>query len=67
MLPRMSEKPIPTLAELAADIAQRWVEKHGSVEEQERKAWEAFRRIKPGGKITIRRPTRAHAPIPSTS
>jgi hypothetical protein len=63
----MSEKPLPTLNELLMDTARRWVEKHGTIEEQERKAWEAFRRIKPGGKITIRRPNRAHTPSPSVS
>jgi hypothetical protein len=67
----MSEKPLPTVSELALDFARRWVEKHGTPEEQERKAWENFRRmtenIKPGDKITIRRPTRAHTPSPSVS
>jgi hypothetical protein len=62
----MSEKPLPTASEMLIDTARRWVEKHGTPEERERKAWEAYRRIKPGGKITIRRPKRAHS-MPSTS
>jgi hypothetical protein len=57
----------PRITDLLIDTAKRRGEKHGAPEEQERKAWENFRRIKPGGKITIRRPTRTHAPNPSTS
>ena len=50
--------------QLTIDTARRWTEKYGTVEEQELKAWEDFQRIKPGGKIIIRRPAGAQSTLP---